>query len=264
MKVLIIGGCFLSQPEIPFQKLFHQSLKQHLIKEFGDNVRVDTIRYERLGKVLEKVNEFRETKDFDCLIFHLRTEPFTRLVKFSYKYLDDDGVLHRSINLPFLTELLPERFESVEKLRVNLRSEQNVSKARILLRDLNFRLGVLCGNQRKAFKFYQNSILQLNDYCRVDNKSLLLMGPALRPYSKVEDNLAKRMNKKYRRLTFKHNINYLEMMDKTTPEGQSLFQKDGMHISLAGHEYVGRRMFEEITAPRQARGPQFEKWMEKD
>src|SRR4051812_29472807 len=99
MKIAIVGGCFTDQHNIPFNRLYHQTLKKN-VEENGNDIEIRTLRYERISKSLEKIDRLHNEYHFDLLVFHLRTEPLMRMTKFYYKYFDNKGKLCHAINFP--------------------------------------------------------------------------------------------------------------------------------------------------------------------
>jgi len=194
MKILIVGGCFTCQHNIEFNRLYHQSLKKMLIQSGIDTAEISTIRYERIGMTLDKIAAFHQSNDFDLLIFHLRAEPFMRLVKTYYKYINQQGKLKHSINVPIFNIIMPEKYDMLENRRINISTGTTETKIHSYLREVNYRIGNLLGNKKFAFKMYERFINEISAYCVKADKQFLLLGPVSRPFSVYENRLSSDIN----------------------------------------------------------------------
>lgn len=243
MKILIIGGCFTTQHNIEFSRLYHQSLKKKMIDYTGQPTEINTIRYERIGKTLEKISDFHKAKDFDLLIFHLRTEPFMRLVKLYYKYINESQKQTGSLNLPFLNHLMSEKHDVLEQRRINISNSSPEKKMHFYLRELNYHLGRLVGNKRKALKMYEGFLNEIVEYCHKQNKDLLVLGPASRPFSQFENRLSSDISDYFGKYSKDNKINYLELIGEKTGKQANMFFPNGQHVSQEGHDEVADKIF---------------------
>ncbi len=249
MKILIVGGCFISQYNIDFDRLYHQTLKNRLIDSGMKPVEVETLRYERIGKTLEKIAALNNKYEFDLLIFHLRTEPFMRLVKLYYKYIGNNERLQHAFNLPFFNVLMPEKYELYTNRRINISNNSEESKTHYYLRELNYRLGGLIGNKKHAMKLYKKFIDEVAAYCNENNKKFLLLGPASRPFSKYENKLSYTISKVFLEYSAKQQIEYLELVGERTKLNELMFFPNGQHVSQAGHDEIAEKIIMQMANP---------------
>ncbi len=153
INLTIVGGCFTEQHNIAFDKLYHQLVRNAIENEFGIEMKLDIIRYERFSKCLEKISDHFENNQIDILIFHIRSEQFLRLSKLYYRFADGKGRINHSLNLPFLKILNPEKHKlpgSGMIIRDNQLQDRNSfwkkTKLREILAEMNYISGILAGN----------------------------------------------------------------------------------------------------------------------
>jgi len=249
MRILIVGGCFTCQHNIEYARLYHQSLKNMFIDRGDLDTEISTIRYERIGMTLEKIVTFRQSNDFDLLIFHLRTEPFMRLVKLYYKYLNHHRELKHSFNVPYFNIIMPEKYDLLENRRVNCSSDTNETKIHHYLREANYYVGSLMGNMKYAFKIYERFIDEISTYCNNTNKRFLLLGPVSRPSSVFENRLSYEISNHFTKYSNSRSIDYLELIGEQTSKAQNMFFSNGQHVSQEGHDEVAQKIFNRINNP---------------
>lgn len=247
MKMVIAGGCFIQQHNIPFSKLYHQTIKRLLI-ENNIQVVIETLRYERISTCIDKIKQLKKIYDFDFLIFHLRAEPSMRLSKLYYKYLDDKGKLKHAFNLPFLKILYPEKFEILAQRRINsdIQLIENESKSHHILREINYLLGSFIGNKKFALLLLEKTTLQIQSFCTNNNIQFLLLGPVNRPFSYFENKLSEEISKKFEHVAKVYSIPYLSLLKMETSSNESMFFENGIHISQAGHNEIASMIYQKI------------------
>jgi hypothetical protein len=247
MKIAILGGCFTEQYNIPYNRLYHQTLKKFLCEK-GKSVEIITRRYERISKCLGKITDLHKDFNFDLLIFHLRTEPIMRMSKLYYKYLNNTGKLKHSINLPYLNIFYPEKFDLLAQRQFNSEYHKSLKEGKIyhLLREINYFLGTLIGNKRYALKILIASILQIQEFCIHNRIEFLLLGPVSRPFSRFENKLSEDINKEFDFITKEKSIVYLNLIKRTTKDNKSMFFENGIHVSQAGHDDIASILYEQI------------------
>lgn len=248
MKIGIVGGCFTDQHNIPFESLYHQTLKRLLIAN-EEKLEIRTIRYERISKCATKTINFYDSYPFDLLIFHLRAEPIMRLSKLYYKYLDQQKKLRHSINFPPLNLIYPEKFDLLLNRQIcSLRGDDTVeTKFYHMLREANYSLGSLLGNKRYAFDLLEKSIIQINQFCASKNVNFLLLGPVSRPFSRFENRISEELNTRFEALSAQKSINYLNLLKPFTADGRSMFFENGIHVSQEGHDEIAQMIFDKIV-----------------
>lgn len=247
MKIAIVGGCFTNQHNIEFSRLYHQTLKTFL-KLNVENVEITTIRYERISKCLDKIIDLQHKNDFDLLIFHLRAEPIMRMSKLYYKYLNNEGKLRHSLNLPYLKIFYPEKFDLLSLRRFNHCENKNIKATKVyyLLREANYVLGTLLGNKSYALHSLRKLILDIQEFCNEKNINFLLLGPVSRPSSYFEDLLSERINKEFEELSKEESIKYLSLIRKKTNDNQPMFFENGIHVNQEGHDEIANMIYEKM------------------
>lgn len=110
-RMVFIGGCFPVQHNIKFEDIFLSKIKRLAEKEYKIALQIDIIRYERFATVLEKIKKTNRSKHWDLLIFSIRPEPLFRLIKFYYKFINNQGILKSSFNIPLLKKVSPEKYD---------------------------------------------------------------------------------------------------------------------------------------------------------
>lgn len=247
MKIAIVGGCFTEQHNIPFSCLYHQTLKDYL-KEDDNNIEITTIRYERISKCLDKIIELKKTSDFDLLILHLRAEPLMRISKLYYKYLDDQGILHHAINLPYFKFFYTEKFDLLDHRRFT--HQENIrlksTKGYHILREANYILGSLIGNKIYALNILKRVVLDIQSFCKDKDINFLLLGPVSRPVSFFEDSLSRKINCMFEDISQKESISYLNLIKSRTKDHQPMFFENGIHVSQAGHNEIAEMIYMKI------------------
>src|ERR1035437_9609121 len=187
MKILIVGGCFTCQHNIESKRLYHQTILNKFIDSGSSDTQIQTISYERIAKTIDKIETIHKDFKFDLLIFHLRAEPLMRMVKLYYKYIDDEGKLCHSLNVPFFPILNAEKFDLLEVRRIrNSVINQDETPLYHSLRELNYGLGSIIGNKGRAMKSYAKFTEKIAVFCKNNSSDFLLLGPVSRPFSRFE------------------------------------------------------------------------------
>lgn len=248
MKIAIIGGCFTDQHNIPFNRLYHQTLER-LLKGNEHQVEIRTIRYEWISKCVAKTIELYQDYPFDLLIFHLRAEPIMRMSKLYYKYLNAEKKLKHAINFPRLNLIYPEKFDLLSQRQIYRQGNDNTGESKVyhLLREANYSLGSLLGNKSYALNMLEKSILQIQEFCILENVKFLLLGPVSRPFSKFEDQLSAEMDRKFELLSDEKSINYLKLIKDVSRDNKPMFFENGIHVSQSGHDEIAQMIYAKIV-----------------
>jgi hypothetical protein len=247
MRIAILGGCFIEQHNIPFNRLYHQTLKRSL-SEKGEIVEIKTRRYERITKCLEKIIDLHNDYHFDLLIFHLRTEPVMRMSKLYYKYLNNEGKLKHAINLPYFDIFYPEKFDLLAQRRFYFHGHNSSRESKLyhVLREINYLLGTLIGNKSYALEILKITVLQIQAFCINSKIEFLLLGPVSRPFSRFENKLSEEINRVFELVTKEKSIPYLSLIKRTTNDNKSMFLENDIHVSQAGHDEIAGIIYEEL------------------
>jgi citrate lyase beta subunit len=242
-----VGGCFPVQWDILYEDIFHQTLKREVESNLDVNFKINIIRYEKFGDCLEKISRYKSKNPIDYLVFHIRPEPFLRLTKLYYKYLDTDFKLRHSFNLPFLRILNPEKYDL---LRLSQRSDYSItskqSKFHKTLVNFNYLSGYCIGNEKYALNKYLNLVGEVIGYCDKKNIKLIVLGPAKRSGTFMETILSEKLEKFVNKHLSGKNINYVDGMVKHTQNGVRYFNENGIHATKLYHDLIAKRLYAAI------------------
>lgn len=242
-----VGGCFPVQGNLAFENLFHQLLKQKIenIREVKFNVNI--IRYERFKNCINKIASYKENKLIDILVFSIRPEPFLRLVKLYYKFLDNSsGRKNWSLNLPTLNRVNPEKYDLLSlDTRFNPTEVNDSSIIRKILINLNYISGSLLGNDNYSLKKYLELINDVIAFSKGNNIKLLIFGPPIRTNTMMESLLSKKLDKFMRKSLTITQDNFVSGSD-LIKNGERLFKKNGIYANEKYHELIAEQMLEKI------------------
>ncbi len=247
INLTFVGGCFPVQNDILFEDLFHQKLKRRIESEYKIDFNINIIRYEQFNTCLKKIKTYNESFPIDILVFHVRPEPFLRLVKIYYRYLNNNGKLKISLNLPSWNMSNSEKYDilNFEKgiIYNTYKKEKWVHK---LLIDLNYIIGQHFGNLKYSFKKYYVLTLDIVKYCKQTNIKLLVLGIGYRnntPYAKI---LCNQLNNYLQSKFANQDISYIENMSHLSRNIDQYFQNNGIHASDKYHELIAEALFNEL------------------
>lgn len=243
-----VGGCFPVQGDILFEDIFHQTLKRNVEKNLNVNFQVNIIRYERFSNCLEKIANSLATRSIDYLVFHIRPEPYLRLSKLYYKYLDTGFKLRRSLNLPFMHILNPEKYDL---LMLSRKYEYIENKKPILynaLINLNYIFGYIAGNQNYALKKYLCLAEEVIGFCDNHTIKLIILGPAMRSSTIMEKIFSKKLERFISGSLRGLDIKYVFGQEKHRVNGKKYFKDNGIHATELYHDLIAGRLFQEIEA----------------
>ncbi len=249
VNLTFVGGCFPVQHNILFEDLFHQRLKRKLENKYNIELNVNIIRYERFNKCLDKIKKYHKLNPIDILVFHVRPEPYLRLVKFYYKYLDNNGGLKKSLNIPFLKILNPEKYDIlIFERRFHSISKEKETEFHKALVDLNYRIGELFGNKKFALDRYFNLTSDIVEYCINSNITPIIIGIASRTNTAYAPVLCNDLNNHFKEKFANRDIAYIEGFDNNNKNNAKFFQSNGIHASEEYHEFIAGKLFAEVEA----------------
>ncbi len=247
INLTFAGGCFPVQNDILFEDLFHQKLKRKIESESQINFNFNIIRYEQFNNCLNKIKKYNNNFPVDILVFHIRPEPFLRLVKIYYRYLNNNGKLKSSLNIPSLNMPNPGNYD-ILKFEKGIIYNTNKEETRFhkLLVDLNYLIGRFSGNLRYAIGEYYELTLDIARYCKQKDIKLLVLGIGYRnntPYAKI---LCEEFNNYLQSKLAGMDISYLENLSFLFKNTDQYFQNDGVHASDKYHELIADILFNRL------------------
>ncbi len=242
-----VGGCFPVQYDILFEDLFHQKLKRRIENEFNIDFNISIIRYEKFNSCLKNIKKYNEPFPTDILVFHIRPEPFLRLVKIYFKYLNNRRKVKHTFNIPLLNMPNTEKYyESNFENGIIYNTHKEETQLHKLLIDLNYLIGQLFGNLKYVLKKYYELTLNIENYCKQKNIKLLVLGVGYRnntPYAKI---LCNKLNNYLQRKFTNKDISYIENMSHISRNIDQYFQDNGIHASDKYHELIAEILFNEL------------------
>ena len=240
INLTFVGGCFPVQHNILYEDIFLVKAKKNIENKLKINLKIDIIRYERFTKLIDKIIKLNKRKNIDILILSVRPEPLLRIIKLYYKYINNKGKLKKSLNIPFLNLINPEKYDYLILGRLYDYSIKN-KKSHIhnMLISLNYLMGMLIGNLIYAKNKYIKLINDIEKYCNKHNIEFILLGPNLRNNNKVEPYFCKKLDNEIRKyFPSKKIINGLD----TTYKDQKVFNKNGIHVNELYHDMIAERI----------------------
>lgn len=244
INISIIAGCFPVQHNIPHEKLYHQILKQKLESKNQISPKYEIVRYERLSSCFGKVVNSISTKKPEILIFHMRGEPILRIAKLYYKYANKDNKVKKTINVPYLNILMPEKFYLLGNNPQQ--GDPHKNNWHYWLREMNYLFGNLIGNFHFGMRKYLGLLEQVKKCCDANNIKLLVCGTASRPHTKWENFISNKIHKRSLQKAKELGIEYINCIGEYSTEGEFLFFENGIHVSEAGHRLTAEKMYEKL------------------
>jgi hypothetical protein len=243
-----VGGCFPVQHNIQSEDLFHQIIKRDIEKRFDCCLNVNIIRFERLATCFDKIKEHKSKNPVDILVFHIRAEPLLRMSKLYYKFLNNEGKLRHSFNLPVVHVLNPEKYDYlVIGRRYSTNMEEVETKLHKLLLELNYYMGFLISNYKFALLSYKKLVKQVISYCKQENVHLILVGPASRPHTRMENLLSEKLHNSVLKSVDIHAVKYINGLGISDEKGESLFFENGKHANEKYHQRIARFITDELV-----------------
>lgn len=246
--ISFIGGCFPVQHNILFEDLFHSRLKRKVESEINVNVNFNIIRYQRFRYCFEKLIEYSKGLKNDYVIFHIRPEPYLRLVKLYYRYQDYSYKFRKTINILFLNKFGAEKYDDLTISR-NVVTGGNGKKSllRKILSCLNYAVGCFTGNHIKAAKYIIKEVCKINKYCLSENIKFIAITPAATHTSIMEKFLSEKFSFRIEKLLSRSGINYINgSYPDTSNRDIVYFKKSSKYASERYHNFISKAIFEYI------------------
>ena len=241
-NVCILGGCLPVQEKIRSSDLYHNILCGYVEREFNFRPEIITERYDTFASVPQILRRTFPANNIDCLIFHVRPDPFLINTKLFAKYINDKNRKSRKFNLHILG------FKEPPVMAVNIdssgkrKNQRGINFIKIVLRNINYAAGVIIGNAYATFRMYEKTIFSLKKYCDSNAVLLIVVGPPARPRSKMEMYLLKKLGKKMKK-KLRNELVFIDAFHHTDDAGNYLFFEDKIHYNQNGH-----RLFADIIS----------------
>lgn len=247
LKVLIVGGCFPVQGNIPKEKLYHQLLKKEIEDKIKIEVEINILQYEKLNPVYKKIDSIIKQENIDLIIFHLRIEQVLRIIKFYLRYHTKDNRYHQNINMAVIGKCLPETQEFCLK-RINDQTKmQSKSALKTILINLNYFLGYLVLNQLYVFKKYKSLSINLIELERRNNVRIIFTGPVSRPIRIIEHFTSYLLDVFMDKAISNKNGSYIKLWGKCE-NNIYLFCDDNIKVNEFGHKRVSEIIFKYLNS----------------
>jgi citrate lyase beta subunit len=242
-----VGGCFPVQHNVLFEDLFHQKLKKKLEYQHQIKLNINIIRYERFNSCLSKIATYQKSNPVDILAFHIRPEPFLRLVKFYYKYVDNNGKLKHSFNIPLFKSINPEKYDFLVLGRTfEMTAKQNDSGFHKMMVDMNYKTGNFFGNKKYALEKYFVLVSDVINYCRNIGIKLVIIGPATRSNTSLEPALCRELDDYFKKRLKDKDITYIDGLERFSALLEPYFHSNGIHATERYHELIAGRLYDAI------------------
>ena len=243
-EICFIGGCFPVQHNVVFEDLFHQKLRRKIEDNLKNKLNVNILRYERFSTVLDKLKSLAGLKKLDLIVFHVRPEPYLRLVKLFYKYIDNKGKLKWSLNLPAFNLVNPEKYDMLDLRRMyHVNVKQRKSVFHKFLISCNYIFGSLIRNKHFFIKSYYRTTKGIIDFCNSNNIKCIILGPNRRNNNYLEPSLCKDLD-----LYISSKIDkqpYINGYEKD--EIRKMNQENGIHVTQDYHDLIAETLFKTIV-----------------
>lgn len=247
VNLLFVGGCFPVQYNIFPEDTFHFLLKKRIEENKGINLNVDIIRYERFKKCFEKIKLLNAKQEMKYIVFHIRHEPILRLIKFIYKYQDDEFRKRWSVNLSFLQDSNPEKFDMMNLVRHNNPNRKSKTFLKSTFINANYLSGWAAGNFRSAIRKYFEMIKQLIEFCNDNKIKLFIIGPPKRIEFISEYFISVKLEKYFTKELQKLNVDYINGFVDHKVGDLRYFNEDGKHATEEYHKLIADALYEKIS-----------------
>jgi citrate lyase beta subunit len=240
INLTFVGGCFPVQHNILYEDIFLVKSKKDIENKFKINLNIDIIRYERFTNLIDKIIKLNKRNNIEILILSIRPEPLLRIIKLYYKYINKEGKLKKSLNIPFFNIVNPEKYDYLMLGRLyDYNTKDKKSNIHSILVSLNYIVGLLAGNLKYALNRYIELIKDIDNYCKENNIELILLGPNLRNNNNMEPYFCKKLDEKIRKnFPKKEIIKGLDMVYKN----KSVFNENGIHVNELYHDMIAKRI----------------------
>jgi len=232
LKIGVVSGCLSKQEEIDSKDLYHQLIKKNIQETLNIQIQFSSVWYTTLSGSVSKVVEMIENQNTNIILYHVRPDPFLRLVKLIIRYKDQSGKLNIRLNLDADDSKIKEK-DYINDIYVPQTKEKSFYK--IVFKELNNISGYLLGIASKAICRQKTILDRIIKLCEEKNTQLIIVGPASRPRSSIENRILKVLDEKLHAYLAGRNINYIEFWGTKDKDGNSLFMDDGLHVSKVGH-----------------------------
>lgn len=243
IEMCFVGGCFPVQYNIVFEDLFHQKLRRKVEDCLKNKLNFNIIRYERLCTVLDKIKTLTGSKKLDFIVFHVRPEPYLRLIKLFYKYIDNKGRRKYSINLPFLNLLNSEKYDILDLyMMFHINVTQRNSVFHKFLITCNYFFGIIIGNKHNALKSYYQITNEIIDYCKGNNIKFVILGPNRRSNNYPEPSMCRDLDLYISKRIGKQNY----ICGYENDKNMKMNQENGIHVAQEYHDLIAKKLYETI------------------
>ncbi len=246
IKILIVGGCFPVQENIPSKDLYHQILKKKLGKYDEINLEIKIIRYDLIPQCYTAIVEAINIDKPDWILFHLRAEPILGLSKLYYEYHDKNKMRTLSITASSINFKYRKKYPAGDETK-NKKSSGRLlnsqSSLRYILREINYFCGKIVGNMTSAFALYLDLLKQIITLCKNNNIELIITGPVSRPHTFFEDYLSRKLHFFINSSLGNNGMIYLNCLGRSSQNGESLFFDDHIMVNENGHRRIAELIY---------------------
>jgi hypothetical protein len=250
VKIAILGGCFPVQEQIIPEKLYHNLIKEKLLREENQKIEFQIYRYDSFCGCLEITKKLPADKP-DCILLHIRPDPYLISSKIYLKYIDLENRKRKKINMHFCgfkePEINPVNYGSKVSKNGFSKIAVNVGKQlRRIMRNFNYFAGFITGNNFIVKRKVLETINEIKMVCKSNGIKLIVQGPPMRPRSYFENILLKSLNK-YLQKSITPNAIYIYSLYENDESGNPIFLDDKIHLNEHGHKLYANLLYKEIV-----------------
>ena len=246
INLLVVGGCFPVQTNIPTENLYHFLLKEKIRNELSVKIEINILQYEKISPTFKRIKEVIEHKNIDLIIFHIRIEQILRMIKFYLRYHNKNEIYHRGLNLAALGNCIPERKEFNLHHTIENRGPNTIKFSNNFLKNINYILGYLVFNPVFAFKIYKGLITSVVEFCNNNFIDMIITGPVSRPVNSIENFTSVILDFYMNKLILnKYKKKYLKLLG-TNHNSKYQFCDDQIRVNEIGHQRIANILFSAV------------------
>jgi hypothetical protein len=237
-KIGFVGGCAITQPNIPKEKRFIEIFKIKMKSNYFIEPSFLFSSYSQCYQLENIVKKIMDKQKIEILVLHIRPQPFLRLSKLIIKDITTENRVSFFIN-PLLFKKT--EYQNIENNPPQI-FNQLVLKPKFMA--VNIFFGKLFRINMKASKLIFSTISKIHSECVKNNIQFIVLGITPQPMTKQGNSICKKFNTFLTRKCFAEKIYYCDSFSKMDCE--ECFLSDKLHLSEKGHSYLGSILFDGV------------------
>ena len=180
-------------------------------------------------------------------MFHIRHEPVLRLIKFIYRFQDNENRKRWSLNLPLASDSNAEKFDQMNLARHSNTERKSKTIIRSIFVNANYLSGWSAGNFKSALEKYYELIKQVINFCNDNNIKSIFIGPPKRTEFLSEYFISVKIEKFFLEKLKKQNVSYINGFVNHNEGDVRYFSEDGKHATEEYHKFIADALYEKIS-----------------